>query len=1268
MSIQGKKTNYLDLFTTQYIPYLLGTVAKDICSGMEHLWNNIAMTTPGNKYVSWYNNQMSQENDYIIPISSNKTTENVGNVGTAPTDYVKKLFYEGFDLFRYHTGFYMLDPKKGTATPAQPSAPIGFIFSGLGLGASSYWLNKQITFEALDVVDGLVQTPFNISYGGVSEDQVNDPLGPRKKELFNLLFNKSTVSQFLNLEEIEYYSDLNVNSCKGYIPLEVYDLWLGDVLESPKSLAFRFWVLNYLFNNELIGDASYGLRKHTGAIWASHQYCDPTTNNIGLKDSFEWPDEEEYSSWPLDFKKGAVAWPISNDWLSSNPSYAFTQFTPQKMGFNLDIVGNKDIVVPKYLDHHFEWFEPYNSKKAFSEAANNLSNYSGFYYDIKPLFQSCSKDFSKAASDLSLLWANHKSATGATDDLAFELFLPNANIMYEETQIETPSIDVKGTELVHTTLNGRIEMHFLRTALSVFSNQDADVSGLNYFDEWSEKFLTNKDDIFADDDFLNSVKKNKRILISPEIMRHYHDIDTFKGAFPYCVEFEIKTHPGHDFSNALADTGLMPFFMMRTHHLFDMANIIPYANKSEFEGSNPTPNMFDNTSEVLSLPFSKYSGGNIVPQNYNDFWVPSYNVDHFITLLSEEKTLKTNALGSSSKSLSETYFYLTSGAEDTDESYKAILENPLNADMDNFCAIAKNLGVPSYKASNENKSSYGRNFNDICQGIPAYSEVVFYEIEKFVVIGGQEKHIQTFILPNVSDVNDTSAQPEDAGVVRFIDSQVLPGTDYSYKISAYNYVLGSVYSYEIKGKSTATATPTAETISEGEQLDGSSNMWADTEVDGGSEVFDSDINFKSETKDNDNGSNSYGLGGLTINVGNQTAVEADESAHVKLHVNTFPSHKLFKIPIASTTSPIRVKNYPPITPQVDIVPYRGKANKIYIALNSSTDDYYAWPQGLTQEEQGVIYTDAQYSEDVDIQSYAAAALAATFTGAELSSQYALGPAKVRFKSDCDDYAYEIYRISEEDMPYGPKNYFDFGDSSISKKTTLIRRQRTTFIDKVKPNVNYYYVFRTIDTPASTADHRGWSNPTDIYRIKLIKNRENVFLDMEVKPKEYFKTQTRIKDHIPTKPFKKFLMIRPSLEQSALNENVETGGIDYFSDEVYSSIKNYFLGPKGTAIESFPATDFIKPLGVNNVSIWGQGFTTAGVPENGGRFRIRIKSKHTGKKVDIILGVKQPMIIDKTDPTDVDFHPATLEYDKSGTEVNEGNTNLGSLTVQWSSDE
>tara|TARA_R110000824_G_scaffold163868_12_gene339763 strand:- start:493 stop:933 length:441 start_codon:yes stop_codon:yes gene_type:complete len=146
------------------------------------------------------------------------------------------------------------------------------------------------------------------------------------------------------------------------------------------------------------------------------------------------------------------------------------------------------------------------------------------------------------------------------------------------------------------------------------------------------------------------------------------------------------------------------------------------------------------------------------------------------------------------------------------------------------------------------------------------------------------------------------------------------------------------------------------------------------------------------------------------------------------------------------------------------------------------------------------------------------------------------------------------------------------------------------------------------------------------------------------------------------------MIRPSLEQSALNENVETGGIDYFSDEVYSSIKNYFLGPKGTAIESFPATDFIKPLGVNNVSIWGQGFTTAGVPENGGRFRIRIKSKHTGKKVDIILGVKQPMIIDKTDPTDVDFHPATLEYDKSGTEVNEGNTNLGSLTVQWSSDE
>ena len=296
----------------------------------------------------------------------------------------------------------------------------------------------------------------------------------------------------------------------------------------------------------------------------------------------------------------------------------------------------------------------------------------------------------------------------------------------------------------------------------------------------------------------------------------------------------------------------------------------------------------------------------------------------------------------------------------------------------------------------------------------------------------------------------------------------------------------------------------------------------------------------------------------------------------------------------------------------------------------------------------MIYADAQYSHDVDMNAYTVALLADTFGSAfgadtDIDQLYPFGPGKVRFKSDGDVYAFEAYRISEEDMPHGPRNIFDFG-SPVAQKTTLIRECRTTFIDTVKPNVNYYYIFRALDKERAGIENRGWSNPTDIYRVKLIKSRDNVYLDMETQPREYFKAQTRIKDHIPTKPFKKYLMIRPTLEQSVLNTDPENGGVDYWDENIYMSYKDFFLGNKQEAENmEYPGIDIAKPLGMSKVSIWGTIPPGASpTTQNGGKFRVRIKSKHTGKKVDIILGINQPKIIDNTGMTEESCKAAAVE--------------------------
>ena len=98
-------------------------------------------------------------------------------------------------------------------------------------------------------------------------------------------------------------------------------------------------------------------------------------------------------------------------------------------------------------------------------------------------------------------------------------------------------------------------------------------------------------------------------------------------------------------------------------------------------------------------------------------------------------------------------------------------------------------------------------------------------------------------------------------------------------------------------------------------------------------------------------------------------------------------------------------------------------------------------------------------------------------------------------------------------------------------------------------------------------------------------------------------------------------------------------------------QDFFLGNK-TAAENmeYPGIDIEKPLGMSSVSVWGAVPPGASsTTQNGGKFRVRIKSKHTGKKVDIMLGVNQPKIIDNTGMTEESCEAAAAkDKDKAPT--------------------
>jgi hypothetical protein len=106
-----------------------------------------------------------------------------------------------------------------------------------------------------------------------------------------------------------------------------------------------------------------------------------------------------------------------------------------------------------------------------------------------------------------------------------------------------------------------------------------------------------------------------------------------------------------------------------------------------------------------------------------------------------------------------------------------------------------------------------------------------------------------------------------------------------------------------------------------------------------------------------------------------------------------------------------------------------------------------------------------------------------------------------------------------------------------------------FEEKVLPNTKYYYTFRAID------DHGHFSNPTPVYEVELIDEKGAVkpiirLVDMEP-PKE----KTKIKD------CQKYIYLRPSKRQLYFSDNSDVDSI--FSDSTKKKRYKMRITSKGS---------------------------------------------------------------------------------------------------------
>tara|TARA_Y100000114_G_scaffold65238_1_gene59764 strand:+ start:4649 stop:6568 length:1920 start_codon:yes stop_codon:yes gene_type:complete len=182
---------------------------------------------------------------------------------------------------------------------------------------------------------------------------------------------------------------------------------------------------------------------------------------------------------------------------------------------------------------------------------------------------------------------------------------------------------------------------------------------------------------------------------------------------------------------------------------------------------------------------------------------------------------------------------------------------------------------------------------------------------------------------------------------------------------------------------------------------------------------------------------------------------------------------------------------------------------------------------------------------------------------------------ILFESD-DPTMFEMFRLEER-----PYSYQDF----VNGKYIVVGEENRTsagYQDMIEPNKTYYYTFRSLDF------HQHVSNPTEVYEFRLNKEGETLFPTLRIvdfKPKSP-PTQKNIS-------FKKYLKIGLAPSHYQLPESVTS------------------------QIQNISQNDKIQ-IGTNE----DDNLLVDTTSTNPRKFKFRIRSKNTGKLIDVNITFKK----------------------------------------------
>jgi len=450
-----------------------------------------------------------------------------------------------------------------------------------------------------------------------------------------------------------------------------------------------------------------------------------------------------------------------------------------------------------------------------------------------------------------------------------------------------------------------------------------------------------------------------------------------------------------------------------------------------------------------------------------------------------------------------------------------------------------------------------RSFSEILDGKLAHSETIGYVIEKIREgVSDDEQKVKKRIL----FLNSGSKE-----VFNYVDSQVKYGVGYKYVVTALQLIVGTRYAYKMRGVS---------------------------------------------------------LGGGGFSPGDGPGVPPKPGPFsLRVEVESVPDPLIVELPYFETPF-IKVVDLNPTPPEVEPIPFKNNDRQFLFNLREGS---------LTSKQKPInIFSSTQRPEEDPVPQYIHQYINAKILDfdEELSSmnisteektlieqKYAQASsignpvlqlkAKIGvliqnnfpliYKTDDIPVSYEVFRLG-----YKPTSYMDFGkatydnsvDGNYYKEIPLDGASSIGHFENIVPNKKYYYIFRAKDSRGNM------SNPTSIYEIELVNNSGAVYLATKIfefqDPKETF-----------TKPMRKLLQVRPTYEQSVLDEN--TAGV----------FDNWAYGPQGKKRTSTghvtrgrAPDSYNVPIGLTEESLFRD--------DTFRKFKVRLTSKSTGRKMDFIL--------------------------------------------------